>query len=53
VNINEYIRWLGLWVLMSAFPVADRRFYWRTNPEITQPMVPFNFQLWMSHSQFE
>ncbi|CAG8855134.1 8611_t:CDS:2, partial [Gigaspora margarita] len=47
VNINEYVRWLGLWVLMSAFLVADHRFYWRTNSEITQPIVPFNFQRWM------
>lgn len=53
VNINEYVRWLGLWVLMSAFPVADRRFYWRTSHEQTQPIVPFDFQRWMSRSRFE
>ncbi|CAG8780523.1 11045_t:CDS:2, partial [Gigaspora margarita] len=52
VNINEYVIWLGLWVLMSAFPVADCRFYWRTNPEITQPMVLFNFQHWMNAPNF-
>ncbi|CAG8834657.1 35167_t:CDS:1, partial [Gigaspora margarita] len=50
VNINEYVKWLGLWVLMSAFPIADCWFYWRTNQEQTQPIAPFNFQCWMSHS---
>src|SRR6185295_12555977 len=38
---------------MSAFPVADRRFYWRTTQEITKPMDSFNFQRWMSLSRFE
>ncbi|CAG8502299.1 12436_t:CDS:1, partial [Cetraspora pellucida] len=53
VNFDEYMRWLGLWVLMSAFSVADRRFYWRTTQEITKPMDSFNFQRWMSLSRFE
>ncbi|CAG8670343.1 13183_t:CDS:2, partial [Gigaspora rosea] len=38
---------------MSTFHFAGRHFYWRTNPEISQPIVPFNFQHWMSHSRFE
>ncbi|CAG8716655.1 9176_t:CDS:2, partial [Racocetra fulgida] len=53
ITINEYMRWLGLWVLMSVFLVADRRFYWRTNQEQTQPIPLFNFQHWMSRSRFE
>ncbi|CAG8597486.1 5246_t:CDS:2, partial [Scutellospora calospora] len=47
VTINEYITWLGLWVLMSVVPVSDRRYYWRTQ-ENTQPLLPFNFQRWMA-----
>ncbi|CAG8730149.1 17493_t:CDS:1 [Gigaspora rosea] len=27
MNINEYMTWLGLWVLMSIIPMSDRRFY--------------------------
>ncbi|CAG8748070.1 17920_t:CDS:1, partial [Racocetra fulgida] len=53
ITINKYMRWLGLWVLMSVFPVADRHFYWRTNQEQTQPIPLFNFQRWMSRSRFE
>ncbi|CAG8841921.1 31083_t:CDS:2, partial [Gigaspora margarita] len=50
IYIEEMVRFMGINV---CFPVADYRFYWRTNPEITQPMVPFNFQCWMSHLRFE
>ncbi|CAG8586319.1 9657_t:CDS:2, partial [Scutellospora calospora] len=53
INFDEYMRWLGLWVLMSAFPVADRRFYWRTTQDLTKPMASFNFQRWMPLSRFE
>ncbi|CAG8710339.1 37727_t:CDS:2, partial [Gigaspora margarita] len=53
VSFGEYMRWLGLWVLMSAFPVADHRFYWRTTVELTKPMIPFNFQRWMPLARFE
>ncbi|CAG8703261.1 11080_t:CDS:1, partial [Racocetra persica] len=53
LNINEYMRWLGLWVLMFVFPVADRYFYWRADQEHTQPLAPFNFQCWMSRTRFE
>ncbi|CAJ0851300.1 2534_t:CDS:2 [Entrophospora sp. SA101] len=50
--INEYMTWLGLWVLMSVVPVSDRCYYWRTQ-EGTQPLLPFNFQRWMSILRFE
>lgn len=54
ININEYMVWLGLWMLMSVFPVGHRRFfYWRTTWERTQPLAPFAFQHWMSLSRFE
>ncbi|CAG8836472.1 9459_t:CDS:1, partial [Racocetra persica] len=52
ININEYKIWLELWVLMSIVPVSDRRYYWRTQ-ENTQPLMPFNFQRWMSMLRFE
>ncbi|CAG8841967.1 30657_t:CDS:2, partial [Gigaspora margarita] len=53
VTFREYMSWLGLWVLISAFPVADRHFYWRTMQELTKPMTLFNFQCWISLAQFE
>ncbi|CAG8652452.1 15302_t:CDS:2, partial [Cetraspora pellucida] len=51
ININEYMTWLGLWVLMSIIPMSNRRFYWKTQD--THPLLLFNFQRWMSILRFE
>ncbi|CAG8803129.1 4867_t:CDS:2, partial [Gigaspora margarita] len=52
INLNEYITWLGLWVLMSIVPVSDHHYYWRMQ-ENTQPLMPFNFQHWITLLHFE
>ncbi|CAG8731835.1 44521_t:CDS:2, partial [Gigaspora margarita] len=51
MNINEYVTWLGLWVLMSIIPMSDCYFYWKTQD--THSLLPFNFQYWISILQFE
>ena len=46
LRTGEFMRWLGLWVLMSIYPVGfgGRRVYWRGL---------FNFQKYMSEKRFE
>ena len=45
LRIGEFMRWLGLWVLMTVYPCpGDRRNYWRSL---------LNFGVYMSEKRFE
>ena len=46
LRVGEFLRWLGLWVMMTVYPIAGggRRTYWRGM---------LKFGRWMSEKRFE
>ena len=53
VTYGEFIRWIGIWVLMSTVDGADHRSFWSTKAVDAFEGAPFHLTPFMSCRRFE
>ena len=53
VSYGEFLRWLGLWLLMSTVDGTDRRSFWSTKEVDPFDGAPFRLTEYMSRRRFE
>ena len=53
VTYGEFLRWIGIWVLMSTVDGADRRTFWSTKTVDAFEGAPFRLTPFMSCRRFE
>ena len=53
VSYGEFLRWIGIWILMSTVDGADRRSFWSTNKLDPFHGAPFRVTSYMSRRRFD
>ena len=53
LDYGEFLRWIGLWFLMSTTHCENRRDLWSTEPISEFEGAPYRFGKWMSRNRFE
>jgi hypothetical protein len=53
VTYGEFLRWVGLWVIMSTVDGSERRSFWATTTPNIFKGAPFRLQQYMSRNRFE
>jgi Transposase IS4 len=53
IQYGEFLRWLGVWLLIATIQGPARKDYWKKDPVTMFSGAPFRFGEFMSRSRFE
>ena len=53
LSYGEFLRWIGLWMLMATTSGSQRKSYWSMKPIDVFEGAPYRYNHWMSRDRFD